>query len=219
MSNRLSTKFCQTFEPNLEEAKRNNLIGKWLEHVQCSFLKVTYKEKVFFLDRGQVEAFASFEKCKNTPLAFTEELKTLTENNINIQSGDHIFMRLVKKDGPLDFILMFEPSGDHILETVDSEKTVCQVPFLLDYTRRWSSRVENFSGAVRDEIPLIFLSFQFFCSTPMLVGTIALLVYIITCKTIAVLYFGAYSADAYNIAGLLAVVVLVSCLYLIVDCL
>ena len=213
MSRRDSTKFSPS---DIDEVKQDDLISMWLEHVQSSFYPIQYEDKTLYLDKGQVNALRSYASDPHTFREEVEEVADLVRRKTTLQSGDHLFMRLVanpnnenKKDQ-----LLLERSGDFILETVNAKNKVHGVAFLLDYTRRWSSRVENFSGAIQGEVPLVFASFQFFCSGPMLLLTIGLQIYLIVWQLVAVIFVGALTADMYHNLGLLVAVILVSTKYI-----
>lgn len=206
--------FC--FEPGFDEVRQDDLISEWLKMVQTSFRKVSYVEREddgtvrltrqLYANDAQVRHFARFASD-----GFQCELAKLAGGKLPLENGDHMFMRKVlNKDKGIEVLL--EHSGDHILETnaLESNESVEGVAFLLDYTLRWNSRLENFSGSVQKEVPLIFASFQFLCSTPILMLTIGLLLYMISWQIVGIAHFGTMPADVYNNAGLLAAVLLVS---------
>jgi hypothetical protein len=208
MNKRVSTHFKTELKSDFDEAKQSDLISRWLENVQSRYHKVLFEGKTLYLNRNQVN---QYKRIASNPVTFNEELQAMCSRKFSppIQNGDHLFMRVVKNGETGQQELVLELSGDYVLETVDTRNEIHGVPFLLDYTRRWSSRIEYFSGAIQEEIPLIFASFQFFCSTPMLLFTISLLVYIITGQFFSALFFNGLYSNVYQNVGLLVSVIMV----------
>jgi hypothetical protein len=204
---RESSKFVLPIqEEDIDEARQSDMIKKWLNEVKgdkTRYREVVYGENLVYLDEDEIKD--SGRKDFREEFAKAQKMK-------NIQSGDHFFMRPAKSKDDKDIMVM-EPSGDHILRFIekdskDVESNIC-VPFLLDYTLRWNSRVENSGSAVGDKVPLIFASYSFFCSTRMLYFTIGLLIYHIVGQVIATAYFGALTTDIFQTVGVLCGVCLV----------
>lgn len=181
------------------------MIKKWLSEVQggadrnhevkdgaARYRSIQHEDNEIYVDEDEAKDLNKEEF----------DIELIAANKMkNIQSGDHFFMRTAK-EGTKDTVVL-EPSGDHIYNIKDNDGTMTRVPFLLDYTLRWNSRIENSRGAVGDKVPLIFASYGFFMSNRMLYFTIGLLLYTILGQIIASMYFGALSTDIYQTVGVL----------------
>lgn len=211
LSRAKSVAFASVDQQDFEATYQRDLINQWLEQVKDASTR--YRMEKFngmncYFDDNEAKTVG------NNAKSFKEQLIE-TQKHRPIQSGDHFFMRTVddlagEKKIPK---LVLDHGGTHILDFKDDDGANVCVPFLLDYTRRWNSRLDHFSGVVETEVPLLFTSFNFFCSNTMLIITITLQLYYMIGCAISVIFFGGLTGSIYHTFGVLAGILLV-CFFL-----
>ena len=187
-----------------EISLKDDLVDGWLDHVKS---KTPYKRekidgKACYFEKAEVHG-------RDIALAEHPEYKCEFIKDLRIRNGDHFFMNIVYSSRKKK-IIKYHPSGDHILAFKDQNARMFYVPFLLDYTKRWNSRIEHFRGTMMDEVPLLFASFNFLCSDTVLSATIFLLAYVLLGQVIGVLYFQAIASQIYQTMGVFIGVCMVS---------